>query len=235
MQRLFDDRSRGRVDTKAEPLLGALNALRHYYTTSSCAGRVQLISVAGPGDKRSSRRWGIWHDAPAIDQVQEALDRWMREVGAEAVLTPEAGASLPNIEPGTGDLLYLQTQSPIFHVACQGLEPARRLRALAVNCGWKYSSLRGFKGVDPLDGDDWDSIADGQEVDEVRERTPPRRLNRVMVELLSSERLDTPLARGERLYIHGTAVAFAVEVARLTLDQTQARLPRLLEALKKLD
>lgn len=58
--------------------------------------------------------------------------------------------------------------------------------------------------------------------------------NRVMVELLCSERLDTPLARGPRLFVHGPALAFAVDVARITLERTQARLPKLLKGLEHL-
>jgi len=242
MERLESDRSQGRVDPKAEPMLRALNDHPDHYTTSSCAGRVQLISVVAPGDKRSSHRWGIWHDAPTLDLVEAALTRWREATGGEQVLAADGTAEEATeltADEGTEELLYLQAQSPIFHVACHGLEPACRLRALAVNCGWKYSSLRGFKGVDPLDGEDWDTVKDGTvidgtEIEDTRGSRPRRRLNRVMVELLCSERMDTPLAHGRKLYVHGPALAFCVEVARVTLEQTQARLPRLLEALDQL-
>ena len=222
MERLVSDRKDGRVDVKAEPLLKALNGHPDYYTTSSCAGRVQLISVAGPGDKRSSHRWGIWHDAPTIEQVEAALGEWQAEV-----------TTGPGDEPPDDGLLYLQAQSPIFHVACEGLEAAGRLRALAVNHGWKYSSLRGFKGSEPIK-DRKAAVAAKADCEDALPRRPLPDVKKVMVELLCSERLDCPLARGNELYIRGPALAFVVDVARQTLDRTQARLPRLLQALDEL-
>lgn len=274
MERLRDDLAQGRVDLKAETLLKALNDHPLQFTTSSCAGRVQLISVAEPGDKRNSRRWGIWHDSPSLEMVETALARWSDAVGGEPV-PHDADTTEPSTIIGSGgdngDLLYLQVQSPIFHVACKGLEPARRLRALAVNCGWKYSSLRGFKGRDPFDRGEWNTLANenkngrdrelredvakssiqgrarpsmrnvqqGTSADHNDENMLPKitqaqSSNRVMVELLCSERLDTPLARGPRLFVHGPALAFAVDVARITLERTQARLPKLLKGLEHL-
>lgn len=208
-----DGELEGRVDEKVLPLLKLINDHPDLFTTSSCAGRAQLISVNGPGDKLSSHRWGIWHDPPSKEALVRCLEAW-RE-------------AMENQEPQAGTeeaLLYLQAQSPILHVACRDLDTAHRLRSLAVNCGWKYSSLRGVKGADPLAYDDEDDMG---------KRRPKRRIRKVMVELLCAERLDCALAKGDRLYVEGKALTFQLEIANATLEQAQGRLGVLQKGLRE--
>ena len=95
----------GKVDQGVLPVLELLNSHNDYYTTSSCAGRVQLIQMEHIGDKKNSRVLGKWHDGTDLDTLTETLDSW----------------------DGSG-YIYLMSQSPIFHVRCRDLESAARLQ-----------------------------------------------------------------------------------------------------------
>ena len=108
----------GKVDSGVIPLLDAINSLDDYYTTSSCAGRTQLLEVESIGRKDRSRWLGKWHSPPEIGEVAEAMEGY-RE-----------------------GLLLLQVQSPIIHIACRDLDAAVAMRNTAVNSGLKYSSIR---------------------------------------------------------------------------------------------
>lgn len=117
---LAQARAAGAVDAEAEPILAALNAHPDLVTTSSCAGRVQLLALRHPGDKEGSHVLGRWH-APPFPVV-------------EALAAAPAAA-----------LVVLFAEPPIFHVECRDLEVAARLRDLAEACGFKRSALRTFR------------------------------------------------------------------------------------------
>lgn len=110
----------GEVDSAIEPVLVAFNAHPDLYTTSSCAGRLQLIALPEIGRKDAVAARVRWHDLPSFKVVAQAL----------------AELALP-----AGYLVLLQAQSPILHVACRNETLATQVRARAHAAGWKYSSL----------------------------------------------------------------------------------------------
>jgi len=127
LRQLDDDMAHGRVDEGIIPLISAINERDGYVTTSSCAGRIQLIAVPVLGDKSHSMVLGKWHSPVSDDVISEAAGGW----------------------DGKG-LLHLQMQSMIVHVRCRDLKLAIALRNMADGCGLKYSTIRSIR----LDRDD---------------------------------------------------------------------------------
>ncbi|MFO8050645.1 MAG: hypothetical protein R6V01_02975 [Thermoplasmatota archaeon] len=114
--------SRDLVDEDVIPLLDILNGFEEYVTTSSCSGRMQLISVPGPGDKRGSKVIGKWHRKVDSRKVLDAVDRW----------------------DGEGELHFM-VQPLLVHVRCRDMAAAVRLRNIAHGTGPKLSTIRSVK------------------------------------------------------------------------------------------
>jgi len=119
---LEDALQQGRVDTEVVPLLEAVNSLPDLVTTSSCAGRVQLISAPTLGDKLGSEVLGKWHGEVTAEQLASAYERW----------------------DGKGTLL-LMAQPLLLHVRCRDLGSAVLLRNSAQASGLKFSTIRSLK------------------------------------------------------------------------------------------
>lgn len=113
------DRSRkGGVDDDAWPFINTINTLNDFYTTSSCAGRVNVFQEPVSGKKRDAQWLYVTHD--------EADEREVRR-------------TLQNI-PMEGTI-WLRMESPIFHIACRDTESADALLKLVQRKGWKRSGI----------------------------------------------------------------------------------------------
>jgi len=86
------------------------------YTTSSCSGRIVLITGSQPWNKRDSRVLAKWHDGASYEEVLEL------------------------VRSHDGDI-WLILQSPILHVMCKEVDLAVGLIRLARNCGFRYSTI----------------------------------------------------------------------------------------------
>jgi tRNA wybutosine-synthesizing protein 3 len=112
------DRSRqGSVDEDAWPLITAFNALPDYYTTSSCAGRINVFKEPLSGKKHDAEWLFVTHDAASAKDVLAALK------------------DLPS------ETLWLRMECPIFHVACRDQDAAERLLRVCQAAGWKRSGI----------------------------------------------------------------------------------------------
>ena len=120
MKKLEDALSKGLVDEGVIPVLNAFNSHPDLFTTSSCAGRLQLIVLPDIGRKDSVELRKTWHKPVGFEEVKEALD---------------------NLDIPPDFIAILQGQSPIFHVACRTMELAQKFRGIVHSQGWKYSSL----------------------------------------------------------------------------------------------
>ncbi|MFP4524008.1 MAG: tRNA wybutosine-synthesizing 3 family protein [Candidatus Woesearchaeota archaeon] len=120
------DRSRrGRVDDQAWPFIDTVNSLRDFYTTSSCAGRVNLFREPESGKKHEAGWLFVTHDVASKDDVVGAL----RDPPAETV--------------------WLRMEAPIFHVACRDGAAAERLLRVCQSEGWKRSGITSMGGRSP--------------------------------------------------------------------------------------
>jgi len=120
------DRSRrGCVDEQAWPFIDAINCLPDYYTTSSCAGRVNLFREPVSGKKHEAGWLFVTHDVASKVDLLGAL----RHPPAETV--------------------WLRMEAPIFHVACRDGVAAERLLRLCQSEGWKRSGITSMGGRSP--------------------------------------------------------------------------------------
>ncbi len=171
------------ADEEVVGIIGVLNRLDNFYTTSSCSGRVALICIPEIGAKREAEFIGKWHRAVTKEEVSEAIK------------TPKKGE------------IWLISQSPILHVSCRGLEKAKTLLRIAIESGFKYS---GIKAISKDNG-------------------------KVMVEIMSTERMDVPLGKDNEIFCSDTYIAYIVQKANFMLTRGKAKLKRFYYGLKGLE
>ena len=120
MEKLEEAKSEDLVDEGVIEVLNAFNSHPDIFTTSSCAGRLQLIVLPDIGRKDSVELRKTWHSPVEFQEVKDSLDN--------LVIPPNS-------------IVILQGQSPIFHVSCRTMELAQKFRGIVHSQGWKYSSL----------------------------------------------------------------------------------------------
>ena len=120
MKKLEEALSKGLVDEGVISVLNSLNSHPDIFTTSSCAGRIQLIVLPDIGRKDSVELRKKWHRPVEFQEVKDAIT---------------------NLEVSPDSIVILQGQSPIFHVSCRTMELAQKFRGIVHSQGWKYSSL----------------------------------------------------------------------------------------------
>ena len=120
MKKLEYALSEGLVDEGVISVIKSFNSHPDIFTTSSCAGRIQLIILPDIGRKDSVQRRKTWHREVTTDDVEGAISEF----------------DIPD-----NSIVILQAQSPIFHLSCRTMELAIKLRGIVHSQGWKYSSL----------------------------------------------------------------------------------------------
>lgn len=105
------------------------------------------------------------------------------------------------------DEIWLIAQSPILHVACLGLDSAKALLRIAIESGFKYS---GIKAISP----------DGL---------------KVVVEIMSTERMDVPLGADGEMLCPESYIEFVVSKANFMLERGKKKLKRLYHGLNELE
>ena len=120
MKKLEFALSEGFVDEGVIPVIESFNSHPDIFTTSSCAGRIQLIILPDVGRKDSVNHRKSWHRVVTTKEVEQAISE---------------------IDIPDNSIVILQTQSPIFHLSCRTMELAIKVRGIAHGQGWKYSSL----------------------------------------------------------------------------------------------
>ena len=120
MQKLESALSEGLVDEGVISVLNSFNSHPDIFTTSSCAGRIQLIVLPDIGRKDSVELRKKWHRPVEFQDVKDAIT---------------------NLDVPSNSIVILQGQSPIFHVSCRTMELAQKFRGKVHSQGWKYSSL----------------------------------------------------------------------------------------------
>jgi len=111
------------VDEDITEILAEINRRAEYYTTSSCSGRIVLISLPEAGAKKEARFVAKWHRPVSFEELQNALKFWV------------AGGR------DRGEL-WLLAQPPIIHVTARDLSSAERILKAAAAAGFKYSSIK---------------------------------------------------------------------------------------------
>ncbi len=155
------------------------------FTTSSCSGRIVLICIPEIGAKREAKFIGKWHRAVAKEEVLEAIK------------SSEKGE------------IWLLSQSPILHVSCRGLEKAKTLLRIAIQSGFKYSSIK--------------AIANSKDNE------------KVVVEIVSTERMDVPLGKDGVMFCSESYMDFILSKGNFMLERGKGKLKRFYYGLKEVE
>lgn len=112
----IDKSKKKSIDAGVKEIVSAINKKENYYTTSSCSGRVILISIP-PGGKRHDVEWlYAEHGRASFPGLKKAL----------------ANAK--------GDV-WINQEAAIFHVCSRSIEDAIRLLNAARDSGFKRSGI----------------------------------------------------------------------------------------------
>lgn len=168
------DRSKkGTVDEAIKPLLDAINRCDCFYTTSSCAGRIDLFHEPKSGKKHEGEWLFMTHEQADAEEVQKAA------------------------QPVTEGTLWFRMEGAILHVCASSLEAANDFLQLCRVAGWKHS---GITGISP----------------------------RIMIEAITSERIDAPLSVRGKLITE--TLSPCVDIANKKLERTRKKILKLQEA-----
>nr|QNO50968.1 tRNA(Phe) 7-((3-amino-3-carboxypropyl)-4-demethylwyosine(37)-N(4))-methyltransferase 1 [Methanosarcinales archaeon ANME-1 ERB6] len=105
--------------------------------------------------------------------------------------------------------IWLLSQSPILHVACRDLEKAKALLRIAIESGFKYS---GIKAISNLKDN-----------------------GKVVVEIVSTERMDVPLGKDGVLFCSEAYIDFILSKANFMLERGKGKLKRFYSGLKEVE
>ncbi|KAF7811166.1 tRNA wybutosine-synthesizing protein 2/3/4 [Senna tora] len=120
-----DKSPKGTLDTPIIPLLNALNQHPSFYTTSSCSGRISILSKP-----KKKARGGSWlfvsHDPAHPDSILSLL-----------FPSESTQCSVPT-EPSE---LVFRFEPLIIAVECKDITSAQSLVSLAISCGFRESGI----------------------------------------------------------------------------------------------
>ncbi|XAR65643.1 tRNA(Phe) [7-((3-amino-3-carboxypropyl)-4-demethyl)wyosine(37)-N(4)]- methyltransferase [Bertholletia excelsa] len=121
-----DKSPKGFLDASIIPLLNAINSHPSYFTTSSCSGRISILSqpTAAANATKKKARGGTWlfisHDPVEPDSILTLL------------------FNSPPIPPSN---LVFRFEPLIIAVECKDLSSAQNLVSLAISCGFRESGI----------------------------------------------------------------------------------------------
>jgi len=118
---LADAKLEGKADEKAFALIDTINALDDYVTTSSCSGRVMILSLEK--HKKDAKMQSRWHDKVDAEDVETAISGYRGE-----------------------KRLWLKAEPFILHIACKDIESGTRMLMACKNAGIKRFGLQAMKG-----------------------------------------------------------------------------------------
>ncbi|MCK4475613.1 MAG: hypothetical protein KAU16_02705 [Methanophagales archaeon] len=170
------------ADEEIAGIIEKINSSEDFFTTSSCSGRIVLICLPEIGAKREAKFIGKWHRAVTKEEVLEAIK-----------LKSSAGVS------NKGEV-WLLSQSPILHVACRDLEKAKALLRIAIESGFKYSSIKAISNL--------------------------KDNGKVVVEIVSTERMDVPVGKDGVMFCSEAYIDFILSKANFMLERGKEKLKR---------
>jgi tRNA wybutosine-synthesizing protein 3 len=107
------------------------------------------------------------------------------------------------------DMLMLLVQSPVLHVVCRDLESAVKIRNIGSESGFKYSTIRSIQEGSTDEGDE----------------------KNIIVELLSTERLDIPIGKEGKVFPDDEYLDYILELSTQAMERSRGKLARLKENL----
>lgn len=127
MDKLYKpDRSKkGNVDEHIKDLINTINNHENYYTTSSCSGRVNLMTVAKSGIKKDHEWIYMTHDTPDENEAWNSLQKYA--------------------ESNPDEDVWIRSQPTILHVCAKDIESAQIMMDIMIGIGYKRTGIRATK------------------------------------------------------------------------------------------
>lgn len=112
-----DQSKKGGVDEAVWPVLDAINACEEFYTTSSCAGRINLFKEPEDGRKDNAEWPYVSHDPITFSELRPVLD---------------------DLPQGT---IWFKYEAAILHVVARDEKSANKFLQVARESGFKHSGI----------------------------------------------------------------------------------------------
>lgn len=119
--KLHDRSDKGSVDERMKPLIDTINYTDDYYTTSSCSGRIIVISIPKNSAKKDAEFIYRTHDEARSNEVNSVINKLLNH-------------------DFNGSVWYRQ-EPAIIHVAARTLELASEFLRIARIIGFKRCGL----------------------------------------------------------------------------------------------
>lgn len=106
---------KGSIDLKIKTLVDKINSKNDYYTTSSCSGRIMLLTE---GKTKKDAEWiFVSHNKAKLSEIKKAIKKLPKET------------------------LWFKFEPMILHVCCNSIDSAQKLAELAKQSGFKHSGI----------------------------------------------------------------------------------------------
>ncbi|KAK4439340.1 tRNA wybutosine-synthesizing protein 2/3/4 [Sesamum alatum] len=132
-----DKSPKGTVDAPIIPLLTAINSHPSYFTTSSCSGRISILSqpTASPSAPKKKARGGSWIFVSHDPVNPSSLSTLLFPAPATAAQRDSDEESRPS------ESIVFRFEPLIIAVECENVEAAQFLVSLAISCGFRESGI----------------------------------------------------------------------------------------------
>jgi len=168
---------KGGWDEAIKPLLETINSLDDFYTTSSCAGRIDILSLSESKRKDEAEWLYMTHDLAEFEPAREALSKF------------------------SGNIAWFKMESAIIHVCCRELDGAIWLLNKAKEAGFKHSGILSIS-------------------------------KRIIVEIFGSEKLETIIAKNDKILITDDYLSNLIIEANSKLKETRRKINKLKKIIK---
>lgn len=176
------DRSKkGGVDMEIAHIINLINDHKDWYTTSSCAGRIDILRVPLSGRKDEAEWLYVSHAETRFEDLKPALER----IRNESIQEP----------------IWFRQEAPIFHIATRTVKDAQNIVDAAKFVGFKRSGIMATN-------------------------------KRIMVELTSTEFMDTIIAKDGQVLVSDEYLKILVEEANKKLARARLKAEKLFVQLK---
>ncbi len=122
LEKLGKALEKGLVDEGVIPILEAVNRCSSYVTKSSCYGRIHITQEESLIKKGRGKTLLKIHGPISLDKVEEALEK------------------------ARGGVVWMNVEGTILHIAAEDLGKAVELLGIAIEAGYRYSSIYSIGG-----------------------------------------------------------------------------------------
>lgn len=114
-----DKSKKSSIDAKIKNLVKKINSLENYYTTSSCSGRIMLISISKSQKKNETKWLFVSHKKIKYSQIEQIIGK---------------------ITKNDNDV-WLRAEPVILHIVSNNITNANNLLLIARDSGLKRSGM----------------------------------------------------------------------------------------------